>query len=306
MGLITNAYAQAALAELGLTTAQLATLDTVIDAASATIERYCRRKFARATYDQIYQSGWEGTILLQQYPINAISRVSWSKEMALRIVNTDTSTNQRATVAFDFPSTADFETGLTAQGLKLVRVASAVTSTSTLSFGTYTTLQTLEAAINAIGNGWGATVSTGYEKWATTELVGAEGAQGCLDSFAELDVFSEDLSGFRYVVKRDAGIIQMRGRARREYYAFQDDRADLAEWGQVRVVYDAGYQTIPSELQDATAETVKNTLLGLAVNPFVSAEAAGQYSFSFDFRDKGVRLTEAVKTSLAPFRDLRA
>lgn len=307
MGLITNSYARQALAQLGLSAAQLTHLDSAIDSASAAIERYCRRKFVRATYDQVFLPAWDGGILLTQYPVNAISRVAGGRRGVLTVKNTATTTNQRATVAFDYPALSDYDSGLTSQGLKLVWVASAVTTTSTLSFATYPTLSTLAAAVTALGNGWSAAVDSGFESWASSDLVGAEGAMGCLGSEgAEIDVFAEDLDATDYAFERSSGLLNLRGRERREAFVFKDEAPGLAEWGYVRVIWDAGYQTIPADLQDITADIVKNLLIGLAVDPSVSAEAAGEYSYSYDFRDKAARLTAAKKSELALFRNLSA
>jgi hypothetical protein len=304
--LITQAYAEQQLAGLGLSAAQLTSLPAAITAASEAIERHCRRRFARADYDLVEEVGWDGTVLLGQYPVNGVSRIATGRRGALTVVNADDSTNQRATVAFSYSGSADLETGLTPTGITLSRVASGATSSSTLLFATYPTLQALAAAVVAVGSGWTASVESGYALWASADLVGGEAAQGALGAGARLDVFGDDLSAGDFELDRGAGVLRLKSRAQREDYYFDGQPAGRGGWGECRVAYNAGYQTIPAGLQDACVEAMKATLVGLALDPSVSAESAGQYSYSYDFRDKGVRLPESVLRMISPYRDLRA
>lgn len=304
--LIDQTYAEAALAGLGLSAAQLSHLPAAITAASAAIERFCGRSFARADHDQVYVPAIDGCVILDQYPVNAVSRVSAGRVPALTVRNPDTSTNQRATVAFDYPAGDDLETGLVATGLKLVRVASAVTTTTTLAFATYPTLTALSVAVSAAGGGWEAEVLGGYGAWPSAELVGGESARGCLGGGASLDVFGEDLDGLGYTLQRRVGILRLRAGQAGESRIWPDDGPGEGEWGDVRVVYDAGYETIPADLQDACAEAVKAILTGLVVDRNLTSERAGQYAYTIDPSGAAVRLPENVLRAIAPYRDVRA
>lgn len=306
MALITQAYAELQLAPLGLSAAQLAALPAALDSASEAIERHCRRSFARADRDEVAEPAWDGTAILAHYPVNAVSRIAGGRRGVLRISNASAAA-QRATVAFSYGPTADFETGLTPTGLLLRRVASAVVSDTALLFAAYPTLAELAAAVVALGNGWSAEVEGGYGPWASSDLAGGEAVQGALGVGAVLDVFAEDLGAGDYALDRGAGILRLAGGGAGEDPYFDGlPVGGAGRWSEVRVQYNAGYQTIPAGLQDACVEAVKAALVGLALDPAVSAESAGQYSYSYDFRDKGVRLPESVLRMLAPYRDLRA
>jgi hypothetical protein len=303
--LITQVYAEQQLAPLGLSAAQLAALPAAISSASEAIERHCRRSFARADRDEVLLPGWDGTALLGHYPVNSVARVASGRRGALAIRN-GSGLNQRATVAFSYGATADLETGLTPTGLLLTRAASAVSASSTLLFATYPTLAELAAAVVALGGGWSAEVESGYALWASSDLAGGEAAQGALGAGATLDVFAEDLGAADYTLDRGAGVLLVSPRAGVHDPYFDGLPAGRASRAEVRVSYNAGYQAIPAGLQDACVEAVKAALVGLALDPTVSAESAGQYSYSYDFREKGVRLPESVLRMVAPYRDLRA
>lgn len=301
--LITLEYATAALAALDLPAELIAHLPSAISSASQAIERFCRRSFARADRDEVLAVGWDGVVRLSHYPVNSVARVASGRAPAL-VVRNLSAANQRATVAFAYPALADLETGLVATGLLLARVASAVTSTATIAFASTPTIGAMASAINALGDGWSASATAGLEEWPSADLVGGEGAISA-KAGAALDLFAEDLEG--YDLDREAGLLDVGFRgSRREDRFFGGSDLDVPGLGEVRVPYNAGYQAIPADLQDACAEAVKAALTGLALDQGISAEAAGQYSYSYDFRDKGVRLPANVLRAIAPFRDLRA
>lgn len=302
--LIALEYATAALAGAGLTDAQLAHLPAAITAASRAVERYCRRTFTRGSRDERHVPALDGTVMLAQYPVNSVSRISAGREAALTITNASTSV-QRATVAFSFGASEDHETGLTPTGLTLTRIVAGTAAADALLFSTHTTIATLAAAVDALGNGWAAEVLGDFGSWSTSELVGGEAAQGA-KAGATLDVFADDLAAGEYSLDRSAGVLKVAGSATDAEAHHFDDDPDRIDRGEVRVAYDAGYQTIPADLQDAVAEVAKQILTSLANDPTLSTEQAGQYAYSFDFRRKGARLSEGTLFTLAQYRDLRA
>jgi hypothetical protein len=98
----------------------------------------------------------------------------------LTITNTS-STNQRATVQLATSVTEDGAAIIrTSTGLSLTRVASGVSSTDTsVTWGTYPTLTQVATAVNALGNGWSATVAGGYENAASSDLRALQGSFTC-------------------------------------------------------------------------------------------------------------------------------
>src|SRR5207247_1983726 len=137
--LITRERALRNLANLASpTAAEYLAIDTMIRSASQAIEKYCRRSFAVAAYDELYSGNNSQTLLLRNYPIISIERVASNPTAVLTITNTS-ATNQRATVK------------VTTDGLDLTRVASGVSALSSLGFATYVTISSLKAAIDALG-----------------------------------------------------------------------------------------------------------------------------------------------------------
>src|SRR5205814_8639251 len=128
-------------------------------------------------------SGDSGRFLqLDQYPILGVSRVAGCPSGVLTIKNTSSS-NQRATVA------------VTSSGLSLVRVASGTSSTDTsVTFAGNTTIQAVKNAVNALGNGWSASIpDSTYSLWPSADLRAPQGAVNAKDMDAPLRIYVEDM-----------------------------------------------------------------------------------------------------------------
>src|SRR5262249_39608874 len=136
-------------------------LGVLITAASEAIEKYCRRPFYSRTLDELYNGEGQVRLMLREYPVQSVKSVRFSPQTVLQVQNTDRSTNQQARVQ------------VTSTGLTLTRVASGVTSSSTVNFAGNATIDTLVTAIVALGNGWTAIRSgdaTDYGKWPSADL----------------------------------------------------------------------------------------------------------------------------------------
>lgn len=300
-----------------LTSAQQDTVPTLIAAASRACERWCNRRFSANDYDVIRTptsapqfTAQADSVKLDDFPLNSVARVSGGRTTALLIANTATTTNQRATA--QIAMTGDPEVQLTATGLTLTRVASGVSTANTLAFATYTTLTTLAAAVNALGNGWLATVQNGLGSWASAELVSREGPLGCLSpSGAYFDVFASDLQLID--VDRKAGMVYFSaygpGPAGTGLWGSSGlgSDADIA-WGgfrpQVRVGYNAGYATIPDDIQLACANAVQVMFANQTSDPRFSEVKMGDIDFKLG--NNSFQLPESSKVLLAPYRDRSA
>jgi hypothetical protein len=215
--LITSAYAASVLSAGGvtLTTAQATILSSLVTAASREIIRYCSRKFGLQSYTEILtpeggrqDRGEPASAKLSAFPVQSVTSVLTNRSTVLTITNTDTSTNQFASVAFS--ATGDVEyLDLTYTGLTLSRTASGVTSTSVLLFADNVTLASLAAAINALGNGWSATVQSNYGLFPSASLVGVREPKNALSTGATLDLFTQPASS--YDVDRSTGILRCFG-----------------------------------------------------------------------------------------------
>lgn len=220
------------------------TLAALITACSKAIKKFCRREFDSQTFDELYDGNASVRLALKQFPIISVARVAYGPTTVLRITNTSTS-NQRATVA------------LGASGLSLVRAASGTVTTDTsIVWATYTTIATVAAAVNALGNGWAATIpDSQFNNWASADLRAVQGALNAKDVYADIRLHTNELSG--YEIDQAKGIIYLDSWS--DIVSFFDD-CDVPNWGggrhYWRVIYTAGFATVPEDVQEACAQWV--------------------------------------------------
>src|SRR5258708_17664800 len=103
-------------------------ISTLITNASTAVKKYCRRDFISTVYDELYSGTGDKRLILRQYPIISIQSCRYRPVTVLKVINNDTATNQQARVT------------VTATGLTLLRMASGVPTTNTLTFTSNTTL----------------------------------------------------------------------------------------------------------------------------------------------------------------------
>jgi hypothetical protein len=229
-------------------------LASLVSAASELIRVIAKRDFSVQNYVDYYDLGvYQGTpIRLRQFPIIEITRVATDVEPVLRVANTNTAANQRATV----------ET--TATGVKLITVASAVSTPTVLLYETYPTIGAMANAIIAIGNGWTATVEVGsilnYSLYPSADLCQTQGAMTAIEGPVPINAWIDSLppasgqyyaagwgvgmggggmpgSGWNY--DKDAGLLYVAGPAGSQT---------------CRVDYTAGFMLVPQPIQEATTQ----------------------------------------------------
>jgi hypothetical protein len=227
--LISRTRALANLAGQSLTAADIVTLDNLIPAASRAIEAYCGRSFGLANFDERYDGRRHPTLWLRQYPVTAIERIAFAPTVVLRVQN---------------------ETAMQAQvqvsdvGLALVRVSSGVTAVDRVDFASAATLGDLVTAIGAIGHGWTASlIRTGDAGRASADLAAFPGSFAACTAAAELRLHAESLSTFD--LDNRLGSVR---RVDRHLWC-----GGPCYW---RVLYTAGYEEVPDDVQEACAELV--------------------------------------------------
>jgi hypothetical protein len=272
--LITDARAKYNINQSSFTAAETTTIDALITAISKLIQKYCKRNFTSTTYDELYDGSGDDKLVLKHYPLVTVSRVAFGPVSVLTITNTS-STNQRATVQLATSVTEDGAAIIrTSTGLSLTRVASGVSSIDTsVTWAGNPTLQAVATAVNALGNGWSATVAGGYELAASSDLRALQGSltcrnlpQGAIN--AELVMHSNELSWFdvdyeRGWIRRSRGLLT-------PWDVFVGDlptfTAIPAYW---RVIYTAGYASVPEDVQEACAQWVSSVYWQTKENPAV-------------------------------------
>lgn len=272
--LITRARSKYNLNNLSTTSDEDTTLDALIAACSKAIRRFCRREFDSQQFDELY-TGNGDRLQLREFPLISVARVAYEPSAVLRITNTSAS-NQRATVA------------VTSTGLTLVRVASGVVSTDTsITFAGNVTLSALATAVNALGNGWSASVTdSSFNNRASADLRVIQGAWNAKDVNAELKIHLSELSVYE-VDDRRGWLLRPGGWGGGENY-----------W---RIIYTAGFTTVPDDVQEACAEWVATLFWQTKRDPGLSHESVPAVVNRTPFG----RMPEGVRLLLQPYRDCK-
>lgn len=270
-------------------TANPAALNSILLAASGKIVRYCKRDFTSTTYTEYYDGGGlpYQRLALRQFPVTDITRVATSPTTVLSLTNTDTVTNQRATV----------ETiGMV---LRLKRVASAVTTVIDLGTTTYPTLASMAAAINATAGSWSATVQSGYSLYPTADLNVLQGAADTLRNPANLEIHVEDvysMTGSSY----DSGGLYRGGSG------WRLDSVSGELWGafpqgiqNIRVDYTAGFAVIPDAVQEACVLFAQDLIQTEAANRAIKSGSLGPYKF--EYAADAMAMSKAVRDMLSEY-----
>ncbi len=306
--LISGAYLATVWDTAPLSPAQLASLPAIVTAASRAVRTHCNRYFTRRpAIDELYTPARRAAIVLREYPVNAVSRVAGNPTAALTVGNADLLANQRATAALATAGSADL--GLAVVGLTLTRWASGVASALSVPFATSPTLGAVAAAVGALGAGWGASAVSGFGAWASADLRAAQGAAPALGAdAASFVVHADDLA---FAVDERAGILRLDPGS-------SADPWRSARWGpslggagddgrdgrrEVRVVYDAGFDAIPEDIQYWTAMAAKSFVDRMGIDSALKGETVGAYTWAG--RDAMPALPADVVAGLAPWRNVR-
>jgi hypothetical protein len=211
------------------TAAEATLIDGLLTAVSRGVESYCGRAFAETRYDELYAGTPHAELVLRAFPLLRVVRVAGSPTEVLRVTNTGAA-NQRATVR------------VTDTGLTLAHVASGVETSADVAFAGAATLDALAAAVAALGNGWTAEVPDGIDGLrASTDLRAQQGALNAQGGGAGLRL--------HVVEPADVEIDAERGLLRRR----PGWPGGPDAW---RVIYDAGYASVPDDVQEACAQWV--------------------------------------------------
>jgi hypothetical protein len=288
-----------------ITPANLAAVQAgLVTAASRLIQRYCGgRMFVRATYVEEYIPALDGRVALRQFPVQAVLKVEGTRDTALTISFSPAS-GQSAWVVFTYTGDVDAETQ-SVTGLQLSSVTNSVETDTTLLFATYSTLATLAAAINALA-GWTAAVGQ-YGPWPSTALITANTAQGAMSqNGCELEVYTEVLTGCSVDPRTGMLATGRRNSGRTggpqwgpDWQVFTDSSDNPG--GSVRVTYDAGFTTVPLEVQQACAELVLDMIYQMPADQRMASESDGAQSYARNVGDADYALPKNVAGKLSRY-----
>jgi hypothetical protein len=249
------------------------------NAVESWIMHYCDRNFFKQSYRERYDGDGTNVLVLRQYPITAIKRLSLWPAYVIRIANI-----LHETIA----SVACIPNAVTPTAGKVVLSKDDVDVE--LKFSDYATFGLLVAAINAVGNGWQAyLVSDTFYNYKCTELIERMGLY-CLEGNwvylqmpyqrGELDFDTDSERGiihlFRYGLAHDDDL----GIPQRELIGFPRGTRNIF------IDYTAGFDTIPDDLKLAIKIIVKYILQKKEEESWgTSSQSVGEVSFSFDGTD---------------------
>ena len=290
--LVTLQYATAATASAGLSPAEVAQLPNQITSVSRLFSKTLNRTFQRQIYDGLYTASQPGnSILARNFPVNRILKLATNATTVLSVCNTQTSVNQDATIelategSFTLPDLPPRVTGL-----RLERESSGVLSSSFLDFGLYVTVQALADAVNALGNGWTATVATSYGQWGTSHFRAVQGAIPALgrDSPATLKIHVDRVP---FTLEPEEGEIAFVDEGTDAFNSIRfgpylsTSYGDLDVGGErngLRLIYDAGFDVIPQDVQQAAIEQILFQFATLKNDQSLKSERIGGYSYELN------------------------
>lgn len=286
--LITNARATELIPNWN--TADNSIMTDCVAAASNVVQRWCNRDFVTTSYDELYDGTGHHNLLLNQYPIISITRVLWNPVQVLMISNNATAVS-RASFRLD---------GTTAsppvpQYLYLTSVASGVTTTTQigpLATGALLTYADLAAAINTYSaNGWSATALGPYSTWALADLRPPQGGSE-VRWYGAAYLYQHTFGLPAFNQNPDVGEIVTGGGFCRGYQNY-------------RVIYSAGYSTVPDAVQQATAAIAAAIYTGRGINPNLQSESLGGYSYSILAEKSFANLDIASRYGLYLYKNTR-
>lgn len=280
-------------------------LAALISTASAAIQGECARKFVLANYVEYYDGGnYPYDVLqLRNFPVTVVTRLSINPIPVITIANSDPTTNQYADV-----STTDDGTG-NCLAVVLSRTASGATTSSTLTSAANVTFSALATAINALGNGWTATVassSPSYANYGTATLKPLQGAMSAFQSGAELIAYTNQSAYGGTGTFWGESSIDGSGISR----GWRLDAPKGIVWGclpackqGIRIDYTAGFAVIPQDIQQACLRVCNLIYENDRRDSAVMSERIGPYTQEFVKDPKGVMRDGTVQALIGRYKD---
>jgi hypothetical protein len=231
-------------------------ISNLIVAASNVIEAKCNRTFAFGTYDELHGPiGPTQSLWVNNPPITEVTAVRNSLLPAIYIQNNDPS-NQCQFATVSVSSTA----------VTLRKMFNNVLVTNqTFAYTDFPTFASLATGVNALGNGWVATLPQQFALWQTADLTTNQTGLSARNISLPLCVYWWYLWNFK--LNKDIG----------EVFDFG---GPVPGYQNYRVTYTGGYETIPQEIQQATAELVQLMYYGSQMDFNMLSETQDKYTYT--------------------------
>jgi len=209
-------------------------LEQLIDRATDFLERYCNRKLRSRTYTrEIYYGSGYTELILDQYPVTRVIRVSEGRTNAFSIKNTSTDANF-ATVE------------VTSSALRAVVDGGTNEDDTPFTLSEYGTIDALITAIEALDKGWSCTaIATDTDSRDASELLIRPSMFVNSNTSAYIEIVNDDLTDYRLLnpsEDRNYGVLKRPS-------AWSEDTEYFID-------YVAGFSSTPEALEDACVRLV--------------------------------------------------
>jgi len=258
-------------------------IERLIDRATDFIERYCKRKLASRTYTrEVYYGSGHDIILLEQYPVTRVMRLSSGRANSFSIKNTSTDANYCTIEVTDTDIWLIVDGGTNEDDTKL-----------TLS--DYATIDALITAIEALAKGWSCTtLATDTGDRDASELLIRPSMAVTTTAQAYIETVDDDITDYKIFSPgedRNYGAIQKPGGFSPSMEYFFD--------------FVAGYTVVPYALEMVCLEYVKYKYDASKRDTGLKSESIGKvYSYeNFGLADfeKWLGLHPTIKNELDLF-----
>ena len=262
-------------------------VNLLIASAVEFVERVCNRHFKEAEYDKVFTVLQDGSVLLANPPISAISRLCAFSLVWATIANTSGSI-----------PIANYST--TESGLQLIHYAAGVKVKATLAYSDYPTLGQLATAVAALGNGWSMSITSGKTDYPSTDLIAMQ--VGNAKGGGNLSAWEDYTGTFANMIYGPtAGIAFDRGISYDTSYSLEPQAGFLRGFirgSKVRAIYTGGWSDPPEPIKQVVASLVTSAFNGPEGR--IKSETLGSYSYSLEDASK---LPASDQRVLAYYKD---
>ena len=258
-------------------------IERLIDRATDFIERHCNRKLASRTYTRevYYGSGYD-RLMLEQYPVTRVMRLSVGRANSFSIKNTSTDANYCTVEVTD-------------TDIRLIVDGGTNEDDTELTLSDYATIDALITAIEALAKGWSCTtLATDTDSRDASELLIRPSMAVTSTAQAHIETVDDDITDYKILSPgedRNYGAIQKpSGFSPSQEYFFD---------------FVAGYTVIPYALEMTCLEYVKYKYDASKRDTGLKSETMGKvYSYeNFSIADfeKWLGLHPTIKNELDLF-----
>lgn len=268
-----------------------AALQSCVNAASQAFQKYTNRIFLVKNFDELADGQGTFNLLLSQYPLVRIDRISWNRQPVLQIRN-ENQAYSRASWRLD-----GIQGNHTAKTLNLTKVLDGVQTQNTLTLADYQSIADLATAINAVGSGW---IAYPFPVWSENPCSDLRSPQGAMNArLVASYVYDWVIPLWDFHQNEDIGEVVSWFRFQRGYRNY-------------RIQYVAGFadstgQTlVPEDVQQCVAELAAGTFLAIGLNPNLQSETLQDYSYTRAIPQAFDNLSLVAKQTMSAYKSWKA